>query len=97
MIPLLSGPPLAALNEKEAAEVNELKAKTFDAIVTALGKVTGDEVKAKTVFEVVGLEDIELDELPIDDTNTDHEIDPKKKLKEMDQNTGHLKDDDEIT
>lgn len=59
-------PPLAALNEKDAAEVTHKKADAFKLTVEALSMPVGDEADANEVLEAIGLDGIKIDNSDID-------------------------------
>lgn len=58
-------PVSPTLNESEAAEVMLKRSQALNHVTTALSSIGGAEVDAKTAFEQVGLEDIEVDDSEI--------------------------------
>jgi hypothetical protein len=67
-------PEQSALSESESAEASKNKSEAFKAVVDGLSTMGADEVQAKSVFDEVGLDGIEVEELDLslpDDNNVD--------------------------
>ncbi len=84
---VISWPPQVSLNEKEAADVNKVRADTLNVLTDVLGKPVGDEIDSKSALEVVGLEDVEIN----DDLIIDEPIEPDEQL-----NLPTPEDDDDV-
>lgn len=63
--------PQAALNEKETADVNKVKADTLNVMVDLFNKPTGDEVVKETALSIVGLDNVEIEDSELDDDDLD--------------------------
>jgi len=66
----------SSLTEKEASESTKNKADAFKAVTEGLSAIGGDEVVAESVFKAIGLEEIEIDEIDLgeSDQKTDDNI-----------------------
>lgn len=62
---------MTELSEAAQWEINNKKADTFDKVITALGKIVGDEADVKQALEFMGFEGIKVDVSDIDDTDID--------------------------
>lgn len=59
----------SSLTEKEASESMKNKADAFKSATEGLSTIGADEIVAKSVFEAIGLEEIEIDDINLDEND----------------------------